>query len=171
MNVTPEQAAGMAQIFIGMVEREAETTKKVLAALPQDKLDFKLGEKGRTARELAWHIASVDVWFAQSVADGAFGMEDGGPGPDTVAGIVAYYEKNLPEQLARVKALKPEALAKVISFYNVFHLPAVMYLNFLNSHMIHHRGQLSTYLRAMNAHVPSIYGGSADEPFEMPATA
>jgi uncharacterized damage-inducible protein DinB len=50
-------------------------------------------------------------------------------------------------------------------------MPNVMYLGFMTNHSVHHRGQLSTYLRAMNAHVPSIYGGSADEPFEMPATA
>jgi uncharacterized damage-inducible protein DinB len=46
----------------------------------------------------------------------------------------------------------------------------VAYLGFLNNHMIHHRGQLSTYLRPMGAKVPSIYGGSYDEPF-MPAEA
>ena len=85
--------------------------------------------------------------------------------------MVAFYEKSLPAALAKVKALSGEDLAKVISFFNVFNLPNVMYLNFMNSHSIHHRGQLSTYLRAMNAHVPSIYGGSADEPFEMPAAA
>jgi len=45
-------------------------------------------------------------------------------------------------------------------------LPVVIYIGWWANHMIHHRGQLSTYLRAMNAHVPSIYGGSADEPFE-----
>ena len=53
----------------------------------------------------------------------------------------------------------------------IMNFPAVVYLQFLNNHMIHHRGQLSTYLRAMNAHVPSIYGGSADEPFTGSASA
>jgi uncharacterized damage-inducible protein DinB len=62
-------------------------------------------------------------------------------------------------------------LAKVVEFFGVMNLPNVLYLGFWNSHSIHHRGQLSTYLRAMNAHVPSIYGGSADEPFVMPAGA
>jgi uncharacterized damage-inducible protein DinB len=47
----------------------------------------------------------------------------------------------------------------------------VLYLDVWMHHTIHHRGQLSTYLRAMNARVPDIYGGSADEQFEMPATA
>ena len=59
--------------------------------------------------------------------------------------------------------------AKNIDFFGVFNFPAVMYLTFLNNHMIHHRGQLSTYLRAMGGKVPSIYGGSADEPFQAAA--
>ena len=46
-------------------------------------------------------------------------------------------------------------------------LPAVAYLNFLNLHSSHHRGQLSTYLRPMGSKVPAIYGGSADEPMQM----
>ena len=49
--------------------------------------------------------------------------------------------------------------------------PAVTFLNFMNVHAIHHRGQLSAYLRPMGAKVPKIYGGSADEPFQMPANA
>jgi len=58
-----------------------------------------------------------------------------------------------------------------VSFFNVFNLPAVLYMDFWIKHTVHHRGQLSTYLRAMNAHVPGIYGGSADEPFQMPGGA
>jgi uncharacterized damage-inducible protein DinB len=46
-----------------------------------------------------------------------------------------------------------------------------MYLQFMLMHLSHHRGQLSTYLRPMGSKVPSIYGGSADEPFQMPAKA
>jgi uncharacterized damage-inducible protein DinB len=51
----------------------------------------------------------------------------------------------------------------------MFNLPAVMYLQFMLNHSIHHRGQLSSYLRPMGAKVPSIYGGSFDEPMEHPS--
>jgi len=54
----------------------------------------------------------------------------------------------------------------VIPFFGVMEMPAVAYLNFMNLHTAHHRGQLSTYLRPMGSKVPSIYGGSADEPFK-----
>jgi uncharacterized damage-inducible protein DinB len=50
----------------------------------------------------------------------------------------------------------------------VFNLPAAFYLGFLNNHSIHHRGELATYLRPMGSKVPQIYGGSYDEPFQMP---
>jgi uncharacterized damage-inducible protein DinB len=57
-----------------------------------------------------------------------------------------------------------DELAKIVDFYGMFQLPAAAYLNFANVHCIHHRGQLSAYLRPMGGKVPSIYGGSADEP-------
>jgi uncharacterized damage-inducible protein DinB len=71
--------------------------------------------------------------------------------------------------MAQVKALSDDQLLKPISFFGIMTQPAVTYLSFLLMHGIHHRGQLSTYLRAMGAKVPSIYGGSADEPFPPPA--
>jgi len=170
--MNPAEAKLLANMIIQGLEREYETTKKVLAAIPEDQLDFKLGEKGRTTRELAWHLIASDAWFADGVAKADFSQpEPAMPPKATVKDMVAFYEKELPARTAKVKALSGEDLAKVVSFFGVMNLPNVMYLGFWNSHSIHHRGQLSTYLRAMNAHVPSIYGGSADEPFEMPAGA
>ena len=170
--MTSAEAKSLAEIFISGIEHEAQTTKKVVAALPENQLDFKLGDKGRTARELAWHIVAVDVWFAEGIAKGDFSQpEPEMPANVSVAAMVSHYENKLPAALAKVKALSADDLAKVVGFFGVYNLPNVFYLHFLSNHSIHHRGQLSSYLRAMNAHVPSIYGGSADEPFEMPASA
>ena len=153
------------------LEREYPVTRKVLAAIPQGQLDFKLGEKGRTTRELAWHLAASEAWFAEGAASADFSAPEATMPPQaTVADIVALYEK-MPALIASIRSLPGEQLAKVVPFFGVMNMPNVMYLGFMNNHSIHHRGQLSSYLRAMNAHVPSIYGGSADEPFEMPATA
>ena len=60
-----------------------------------------------------------------------------------------------------------EQLAGIVDFYGMFQLPAAAYLNFANVHCVHHRGQLAAYLRPMGGKVPSIYGGSADEPMAM----
>jgi len=70
-----------------------------------------------------------------------------------------------------VKAMPAEKLAQTIPAFGMFNLPAAVYLGFVNNHSIHHRGQLATYLRPMGAKVPSIYGGSFDEPMSMPAAA
>jgi uncharacterized damage-inducible protein DinB len=170
MTLSPEQAQGLAMFLIQTIENEIPNTKKVLSAVPQDKLGFKLGEKGRTAQELMWHIVEADIWFAEGVAAGEFAQSDSkGPAPETVEEIVSRYESGIGVGVAKLKALTGAQLAKPINFYNIMNLPAVMYLGFLNNHSIHHRGQLAAYLRAMNAHVPSIYGGSADEPFQMAA--
>ena len=79
------------------------------------------------------------------------------------------YDKGFVELVARLKALSDEQLMRRIPFFGVLDVPAVSYLLWMLVHTVHHRGQLSTYLRAMGAKVPSIYGGSADEPFQPPA--
>ena len=169
--MTAEQAKFLAELSLRSIENEYQITKRVLAAVPADRLEFKLGEKGKTARELMWHIASSEAWFADGVASGAFApAESAPPAPDTAADILAWYGKTVPPILARIKALSGEQLLRPANFHNIFNFPAVQYISIWQSHTVHHRGQLSTYLRAMNARVPSIYGGSADEPFEMPAS-
>jgi uncharacterized damage-inducible protein DinB len=97
------------------------------------------------------------------IADGKFSMEPRFQEPKTISEMLAWYESNLPRALARVKALDEKHLTTPVDFYGAFNYPVVFYLGFVTSHGIHHRGQLSTYLRPMGAKVPSIYGGSADE--------
>ena len=59
--------------------------------------------------------------------------------------------------------LSSEQLLKIVDFRGLFQYPAVLYLQFAINHSIHHRGQLSVYLRPMGAKVPSIYGESYDD--------
>jgi uncharacterized damage-inducible protein DinB len=170
--LTAEQAQGLAMFLIQGVEREIPVTKKILAAVPDDQLGFTLGEKGRTAKDLMWHTITSDIWFTDGISAGAFAQsESNAAAPATVEEMTSQYENGMAAGMAKVKAMTAEQLAKPISFFGIMDLPAVMYLQFLSNHSIHHRGQLSTYLRAMNAHVPSIYGGSTDEPFQASAQA
>jgi uncharacterized damage-inducible protein DinB len=165
--LTPEFALGMRQVMLDGLAREFETTKKVLAAIPDAKADYRPDPQARTARDLAWHIANTDVQFLDGIADLQFKMEspEEEDKPKTTSELVAWYDKHFKRGADRVQALTPEQLCTPISFFGVFNLPAVSYLGFLNNHCIHHRGQLATYLRPMGAKVPSIYGGSYDEPF------
>jgi uncharacterized damage-inducible protein DinB len=162
----------LSMVFLQSLGSEVPTTRRVLAAVPEEQLDFKLGEKGRTTRELMWHIAHSERWFGDAVVAGNFdaGGTDG-PAPATAAEILAYYDAHVPTISDKIAALAGEQLAAPVNFFNVFNLPLVLYMDFWIKHTVHHRGQLSMHLRAMNARVPDIYGGSADEPFSMPATA
>ncbi len=163
--LSPEFAAGLCAMMLDGIAREAETTKRVLAGVPDAKSDYRPDPNARTARELAWHIANTDVQFLDGIADMQFKMESPENKPQTSAEIVAWYDENMKRGIARVQAMTPQQLATPVDFMGAFNLPAVAYLGFLNNHSIHHRGELATYLRPMGSKVPSIYGGSYDEPW------
>jgi len=166
--MTPEFVLGMRAMMLDGITREAEITKKVIAAVPDAASSYKPDPNARTAKELAWHIANSDIQFLDGIADMKFNMESPETKPQTSAEVVAWYDENMKRGVARVAAMTAEQLMTPVSFFNVFNYPAVAYLGFLNNHSIHHRGELATYLRPMGSKCPSIYGGSYDEPFQMP---
>src|SRR5262249_20788349 len=133
MTLSPEQAQGIAMFMLQGFENEIPITKKIFEAVPQNQLGFTLGEKGRSAKDLMWHIVESDIWFLEGIAAGEFApAESSGPAPSTVQEIVSGYEKGVAAGLAKVKALSGAQLAKPINFYNIMNFPAVMYLGFLN---------------------------------------
>lgn len=168
----PQEAQFLLNYLLPSCEREFQTTRKVIAAIPEAKRDYRPEPRSRTAFELAWHIASSDVWFLEGIGRGEFGPEGEMPSEiRAVADVLAYYEKHFPAALAKVRSLTADKLAEPTVFFGVFDEPLITYLSFQISHTIHHRGQLAAYLRPMGSKVPNIYGGSADEPFEMAAQA
>lgn len=170
--MTPEEAQGLAAYLFQTLDSEFAITRKVLAGVPADQLNFKLGEKGRTTAELMWHMVQSDRGFGEGIANLKLdSFPEEGVVPKTAAEIVAAFDRDVLPTFEKVKSLTPEQLATPVNFMNFANLPVVIYIGWWANHTIHHRGQLSTYLRAMNAHVPSIYGGSADEPFGAAATA
>jgi uncharacterized damage-inducible protein DinB len=162
---TTEFVLGYRAMMMDGFDREVEITKRVLGAIPEGKKDYRPEPHARTAWELAWHIANTDNQFLDGIADLKFTM--GNPAeadkPKTVAELVDWYGKNMKRGTDRVRAMSAEQLLTPIQFFT-FNLPAAFYLGFLNNHSIHHRGELATYLRPMGSKVPSIYGGSFDEP-------
>ncbi len=168
----PDHATVLFQATLPSFESEVPTTRKVIAAIPEDQKEYRPHEKNMTAVELAWHLVSSEVWFLNGIADLNFAMEGDGKLPaeiQTIAQILAWYDENLPKVLARIRDLSGEHLITPVDFFGAFKYPAVTYLSFCKDHTVHHRGQLSAYLRPMGAKVPSIYGGSADEPFQVAA--
>lgn len=170
--MTPEEAKGLAGYMCQHLDMEHQISRKILAALPEDQLNFKLGDKGRTAAQLAWHLVQSERSFAEGIAALTFDhWSPEAPPPATVAEIVAVYDRDVAPALERVKSMTGEQLATPVSFMGVATLPVVFYIGWNAHHTIHHRGQLSTYLRALNAHVPVIYGESADESMVAAASA
>ena len=167
--LTPDFVLAYRAMMLDGIQREAECTKRVISAVPDEKSDYRPDPKARTAKELAWHLANSDIQFLDGIADLKFNMENPEHKPQTSAEVVAWYDQNMKAGLARVAAMSAEQLMTSVEFFGVFNLPAVMYLGFLNNHCIHHRGELATYLRPMGSKVPSIYGGSYDEPMQPPA--
>ena len=78
------------------------------------------------------------------------------------ADVARWYAETSLQDLEKLAALPADALTKVLDFRGLFQLPAVAYLDFSIRHIVHHRGQLSVYLRPMGAKVPAIYGESYD---------
>jgi uncharacterized damage-inducible protein DinB len=166
-SLSPEFAVGLRETMLQGLSRELETTKKVLAAVPDAQRDYRPDPKARTAWELAWHLASCDVQMTDEIADHKFELEPRfKEEPKNVAELVQWYDANFNRAIGRVRAMTPEQLCTPVDFLGEFNMPAVFYLTFVNNHSIHHRGQLATYLRPMGSKVPSIYGGSADEPWQ-----
>jgi uncharacterized damage-inducible protein DinB len=168
---TPEFAIIYRQMMLDGFTRELQTTKKVIAVIPEGKRDYRPDPHARTAWELAWHLAEADIQFLDGIADLSFETKatEAQHPPKTVAELVDWYQKNFDRASERVRKMSPQQLLTPVNFFGAFNLPAVFYLAFLNNHSIHHRGALATYLRPMGAKVPSIYGGSYDEPFEAAA--
>jgi len=169
--MTAEQATFLAQYFANAFDREGPTTTKVLKAVPDAKRDYRPDDKSRTAWELAQHLATADIWFLDSICDGAFIYDPEAEkqlcaGFTTIDDVVEFYKREFPKRVARLRSTPGAQLAKEIDFFGQMKAPAISFIDAANNHSIHHRGQLAAYLRAMGSKVPAMYGGSADEPFQ-----
>jgi uncharacterized damage-inducible protein DinB len=165
--MTPEQSKALCKIFTDTSRHEAETTKKIIRAVPDEKKSYKPDPKSMSAHELAWHITTAEIMFCDFILSGQ--MPAGSPpeAPATIGAILDWYETNYQDRVKKVDEMPGDKLAQNLVLFGGMSFPAVMYLDMMNRHSVHHRGQLSTYLRPMGSKVPAIYGGSADEPMQM----
>jgi uncharacterized damage-inducible protein DinB len=161
----PDQAAFLLNsLYLPGLKNESRITTSVIQAIPADKGDYRPDTVTKSAMELAWHIVATEMRFMDAVAAGVFDFTPR-PRPDsiqTASDLAAWYTQNLTLHFDQLARLSPDQLTKIVDFRGMFQLPAVRYLEFLLHHSIHHRGQLSMYLRPMGAKVPAIYGESFD---------
>jgi len=151
-------------VYMPGLQNEHRITKQVIAAVPAGKEDYRPDQYARPALDLAWHIASTEMRFLDAVANGEFDLSPQ-PKPESIknsSDLAAWYEEHFKQRLAKVQGLSAEQLQKIVDFRGLFQLPAVLYLGFILSHTVHHRGQLSVYLRPMGSKVPAMYGESYD---------
>jgi len=166
--MTEKTAKGLLDFLLPQLREESATTRKVLAAVPVDQCGYKPSEKNMTGLELATHIATSETFFLNGVIKGEFewkNREFKDP-----AAVLAFYDETVPGLIDQVSSLTGKQLAKMVTFA-IWREPAITFLNLHLKHAIHHRGQLSAYLRPMGAKVPRIYGPSADESQPEPVAA
>ena len=164
MPISAEQALYLRENAIRTMKTEQPVTQRVIEAIPVDKGDYRPDPAAKSALELARHIVGAEHMFTSSVITGGFDFTASAKTAElkTSEEIARWYAETTQQDLAHLAALPVEALIKVLDFRGLFQLPAVVFLDFSTRHIVHHRGQLSTYLRPMGAKVPAIYGESYD---------
>ncbi len=160
--------ADQAKLILGMamptLKTEHQTTKRVIEAIPLDRGDYRPDAISKTALELAWHIVASEKRFVSAISAGVFDFTRFNR-PDSIrnsADISRWFAEDFAANLQKLEHINGEQLVKSIDFRGMFQLPAVAFLQVSMNHSIHHRGQLSMYLRPMGAKVPAIYGESYD---------
>jgi uncharacterized damage-inducible protein DinB len=155
--------------YADVYAKEHQTTLKVLRAFPQDQAQYQPHPRSSTALKLAWTFV-VENNIALASLRGPLNLGGGFPPPPTTfAECIAAYEASAKELLATLDATPDTRLSETVQFPSgknqIADYPVGEFLWFMLLDSIHHRGQLSVYLRCAGGLVPSIYGPSADEPW------
>jgi uncharacterized damage-inducible protein DinB len=162
--MSSQQARGLADYLLGDLQHEMPTTIRVIEAASGGTLDYAPDPKSTTALALIRHLVTVDAWFLNCIANGAFAGGETNPEESAIltpADAAAKYKELVSAAAARVSSLPDAKLAEEIEFFGM-KMPTVALIGIMIKHSIHHRGQLSSYLRPMGCKVPGIYGPSGD---------
>ncbi|HMI78017.1 MAG TPA: DinB family protein [Ferruginibacter sp.] len=159
-------------LFQKELEREATATRKMLAAVPEGKWDWKPHPKSMSILQLTTHIAELPSWIgmALNTSELDFAGMDFTPTPvkDTAA-LVQIFEKNLEDGLAQLANGKEDTLDQPWTLRNGEQVystePKAEVIRMSLSQIIHHRAQLGVFLRLLDVPIPGAYGPSADESF------
>jgi uncharacterized damage-inducible protein DinB len=157
--------------LIAELKNEAVNTRKMLERIPEDKYSWKPHDKSMTIGRLASHIAELPVWVNRVLQADEFDFATATTLRNTYEGTAALLKVFEDRQSDAINALQnasDEMMHETFSVLRggniVFTLPRkVMMRNFAFNHLIHHRGQLSVFLRILDVPVPGMYGPSADE--------
>ena len=154
----------------GEIAQEAATTKRVLERVPFDKLTWKPHPKSWDMAHLAYHLARLPNWAAETMKTNSLDYTGYEPpaAPESRQEILAQFDQGVAEARAALASASDEAYLQNWSLSangkTFFTMPrAAIIRSFVMNHAIHHRAQLGVYLRLNDIPVPAIYGPSADE--------
>ena len=148
-------------LFTNFWTKEAETTRKVLERIPEGS-DYRPDPKSRTAQDIAWQIVCEEKMIIDALENGKAEWAPP-PMPATMKEVLDAYTRQSDDITKRWNALPDEKWNGKLEFFGSERPSSPMAWSFLFD-IVHHRGQISTYLRPMGAKVPQIYGPSGDEP-------
>jgi len=148
-------------LFTDFWTKESTTTAKVLSRIPEGS-DYRPDPKSRTARDIAWLIVVEERMMVDALETAVATWAPPSP-PETMKEICEVYNRQGADNVNRLRALPAERWNGTLEFFGKQRPASPMAWSFLFD-IVHHRGQITTYLRPMGSTVPQIYGPSADEP-------
>ena len=152
-------------------DHEMGTTRRVLERVPDADLAWKPHAKSFSLGELAYHLAHIPTWVDVTFDVAIFDIATVGARPKqpaAIAPLLTAFDANVKKARARINEQPDPAFFATWTLkkegQEIFTMPKVAVLrSFVMNHLIHHRGQMSVYLRLRNVPLPSIYGPTADE--------
>jgi uncharacterized damage-inducible protein DinB len=162
----------ISQMLLPEFDQEMANTRKTLERVPEDKLDYKPHERSMTLGRLAGHIAEMPVWGTMTLTTDSLDLDPASYHPHTAssrAQLLAAFDENVAALRGHIANASDQALMAdwrmSVKGQHFMTMPRVGVIrSMVLNHIIHHRGQLSVYLRLNNVAVPGVYGPSADEP-------
>lgn len=168
----------ISEMLLPEYDQEMASTRKLLACLPEDKLEYKPHEKSMKLGRLAAHVAEMPGWLAMLPQRDRFEVPAGWQ-PNVATSreqLLSFFDENAAKGHAALASMSDAEFAEnwslVFNGRVAFTMPksAVVRTIILN-HVIHHRGQLGVYFRLNDVAIPGMYGPSADDKAAMPASA
>jgi len=161
----------LSDAFVAELQHEAATTRKCLERIPENTFGWKPHEKSMAMKQLAAHIAEMFGWVRDTIEKPEidFATMDYKPfEPKNTAELINFFDKNIAEATESLKEVSDESMREHWKMRNsekiYVDMPRIAVLRgVVMKHIVHHRGQLSVYLRLNDIPVPEIYGPSADE--------
>ena len=171
MSTGTAMSGNLAAALIGELQTEAVATRKCLERIPAEKFDYQPHEKSMKMGRLAVHIAEMFGWTIETVnkTELDFATMDYKPfEPATTEELVGFFDKIFADAIEALNRTSDEAMMENWTLRNgeqvYFTMPRIQVLRgMVFNHIVHHRGQLSVYMRLNDIPVPALYGPSADE--------